>query len=1057
MNSSKKKKVRKVISIHPRKLSTTTKSILSSSSLITSAGTKRRINNLLKNNKVLAVALQNARCELSTNRKLLEESSEYLNKIKFGRLKMLEMQSVLKSFVENFDEVLLMLGLEDARWLDFGSSKRLNKKFQNIEPIIETFEEYEATSATQEAKLDQEIINNCENSLNKMFHAASDVQSKNHEDIVKMVAEARCTNSTEVVDNSSQEGMKNISSSQTVFMDLAPDSLLRSNSEFREITDCVKTTEEKTNALSVKYNEESETPTLPLQTPPTHVKPTLELRLKKTKQLLLEECSLLTENHLKINTNPSAPQKSPLPLSPEKKTMEKVQNSKIPKFQDFHKAKEQKSSKGFHHKKETCKRKLDQGINEKLDYNPRKTFVIKDNEILSDFNSCAALDNNFSSIQISNEKMPNANEATNALCRRKTFVVKNSDVLEDQLIVENDRRKTFTKKSNNQSTSVQHKCNITTVTELASIDREKIEETLENFNSISHAPFCEKVVSDIHLKSAEINLSSPIINKSTLAEMGKEKQDFNNMRISTEVNTVSKTHTLQEINGNSISVNTNSKHNEAKENCDNINTKLDLDIENKQSDIEDGANFFMEIIDANISSGDIIKAVESDTKMLNIKSSKRPYEFSSDSSESECDIIESGDFDSFKQGSTIKTTPIRRHISDNKKKKVFLFDGKKRKSVLKAKKTNESICSKYGKSNEIRQADINNVSTEKEHIIKNKTVSFALDEEINKCNPGNNSQFRLCNSKSTLKISEKETKNNEKIKTNYQSCAGAVKDCIPSVRDALNFVDNQYLNDMPGASNVHKNPLIDTANENITEVKQSTQKSIKSNTLGINFSEFTENMSDIASNRMQCHMVKSTGQNPSTDIVVDDIISIAKKSKKNSSKKKETIVSKNIETDIDDLNEYKSPNVESKKSVKKSKKRDKTAPTCKKTGKNTYLVQAEIHPPPPPSPNRFKIENVNKENGVLKFKNLELSVVLNDVLKSKNIDMLNICKKDLLLPSQTTPTKPTDDIPSILEKSNLNFKENVPCTISTSKAVSTRRRRDVKSYKEPSLSLKMRR
>lgn len=585
-----------------------------------------------------------------------------------------------------------------------------------------------------------------------------------------------------------------------------------------------------------------------------------------------------------------------------------------PKSQSFVKGSSEPQNKAY-------KRKLPEKVGEELDpnFSRRKTFIVKDHIL---------------TVTSYTKISPGENELSEGT----------SNTPLDRLISKSDKRQTFVIKAKNASEETEPATNLNNT-----INKELITESRVNGDETRHAEedflknkrktFVKLPLQQNDVLEYQVRISSgPSLSVNSVSaetENGKESENLEsspNLQRNRETD-----HAM--VKRKSISVE-NSKEIEhtagftspkankisgssSKEMLSETNaTNKTGEIENLQSKIDDfiSANITAKVADVKTRKSTSCSSVDENISKIGEISPGKTCKLFLESSESDCEVMmieEMVDFSGVKPA--LQTTPIRRQISKNKKRK-FVFDGKKRKTIVKKKSQCEIINSETGENGSQKSAVVCQSSS---GAICNN------DNDVNKINEAD----------ATHVVSEE-------------------------------ILNRDNLNNIPSGA-----------------VKKKTTKNSRKNK-GDQITPTKNNKGKKSSKALNVTKKK----NSSADIEMDAIISQPNKVKKRNKKKNGHACS-----DDNAISKFEEVNKTAKVCKVNAVKEPESEFSCEKIGINTFLVQAEIHPPPPSSLNMPKmIEDSNKENEKLNLQHMQVTVVLDDILKSKNVELLNINDKNLL-------------------------------------------------------------
>lgn len=640
---------------------------------------------------------------------------------------------------------------------------------------------------------------------------------------------------------------------------------------------------------------------------------------------------------------------------------QKVPLSKIPRFQDSCNTKKQSQVKEIGRGIALGKRKLAE--NQPSSNIRRKTFVVKEIEA----QSTVPLNKPAPDLEHLGYTMSDMDKTTTA-CRRETFVIKAPDIPEgDEDILGVDRRKTFVKKTSSKPMSCENKEKQLVMSEHASEVKQKEDIDFSKFPDviIPLEMLSPETVNDIlSKKHPDTNLRSPVKEKS----ISPKHEQLNNNAVLNDVNITPEV--LSEATPDMVE-NFHAKGSGSNGGIEARRKKLKKEpgVDVLQDKRISGQN---EAMDGEIIPMDDLPRINIDGAIA-ARPRKSFKVFFESSSSSDCEVLD--DIDFVPAIPVITAIPIRGQISSSKPKKVFNFDAKKRKSILKNKSSVKNI---HPKDN---QFDLDEVDIKSRNDIKSKDVCSEGPSQEN--DSSKNTYPDSCNSK------QKKAKalNTIRHKSKNKNTTTAVIDCLTSAASTKR-VDDEYLNDAAATS----------------EVCDKTPPSVAlNNHLGDGTEQSKKNDDPPVVNEYRCidetdKCKPKEAKVISKDVAVDDLT--CKKSKKISKKKKENIYLENdaVISKFTD-NDLNLPEISQNK-VKGSNanKNENMEPLCKQTGRNTYLVHAEVHSPPPllgaseteNKENDQETQNMKvsteKENA-LGIKNLEVSVVLSDIFKdSNNID-----------------------------------------------------------------------
>lgn len=527
-----------------------------------------------------------------------------------------------------------------------------------------------------------------------------------------------------------------------------------------------------------------------------------------------------------------------------------------------------------------------------LSNDKRKTFVLKSSNITKE------IEPDYSS-KIDKEFIPECQDRVNKI----------SDV-ETLLSSEKNKRKTFVKKSNNNT--VLHQ-NDKTIEHLESfpikecaINLEPIENCEDNDQrqnkKSSFDVLHSETLTDTTIKDIQISVESP-------SKVKKNSTDSLHNNISDILSKEKK------IDNKITATNEpNDDMQETEKIAENSKSKVDSDVPDQTAAKGKEKNF--DIMNEVVVNNDESQKVQNINEIPECSSFKTPNSLL-ESSDSELDLMIIDEVGCDNQ-SAFRTTPIRRRIPRNsQKKKNFVFN--KRKSVF-----------KNHLSSEILNCEINN------------SCQKNIDTSLSDMNTVKNSEVDLNILRQGNVIAESNT---DSIKISSQA----------------NTARKKYKKTSGKKIEGDENKLIKNTKKNSTKVKK----------------------------------IKNVKKNES-DIEIDDLISKPKKSrrkKKNEDINGDDVISKFVEVD-------KGVKL---KNVKETGKKLESDYPCKKTGENTFLVKADIHPPPPSFNTSY--DNIIKKVDDQNFQNRQLAVVLDDVLKSKDIENLNISNRDILESNRTDCVK----------------------------------------------------
>lgn len=594
------------------------------------------------------------------------------------------------------------------------------------------------------------------------------------------------------------------------------------------------------------------------------------------------------------------------------------------------------------------KRKLPEKICEESDpnFSRRKTYVVKDRNVLT--------------VTSYTKILPDENES-------RSLSQETSNISQDRLISKNDKRQTFVIKARNVSEETEPATNLN-----STINKELLAESRVNGDET-------RLVQEGILKSKRKTfVKKPLLHPNDELECRVRFSNGPGTSVNSEqVSAVTENHGNSKVSENlksSPNLQLNREHSEtdhaavksksiSAENSKNVEhtanfTSPQTNIRSGSSSKESlsGSNATEEIpenlkskrdsfIPAHIATkvADVVtkrftftsySEVDETTNKVGDTSPIKTRKSFLESSGSDCEVMMIEELVDFSAiKPPLQITPIRRQITKNKKRK-FAFDGKKRKTIVEKKSQCENV-----NSDEIINSDeiVNSDEIGENDSQKNAEVCQSGCGAIN---------------------------DNEVNETNEADAAHIVSEEI---------VNRDDRNDIPFDA---------------CAVKRKSTKGPKK--MKDNQSTSTKNNKGKKASKAQNGTKK---KNPSASVEMDALNRLAKKVKKRNVKKNEhSCFDDNAISKFEEISKTTKVN-----KVKVAEKEPESDFSCEKIGVNTFRVQAEIHPPPPSSLNMPCSEDLNKENEKLNLQHMQVAVVLDDILKSKNIDeLLNINDKDLL-------------------------------------------------------------
>lgn len=335
----------------------------------------------------------------------------------------------------------------------------------------------------------------------------------------------------------------------------------------------------------------------------------------------------------------------------------------------------------------------------------------------------------------------------------------------------------------------------------------------------------------------------------------------------------------------------------------------------------------------------------------------------SDVLESSDSSIEMPDFDIISPKLPFKTIPIRRRISKSKPKKVFKFDGYKKKSTSrKASIGGQSKSKTMTQCANICQPDVNqrnNIELENQNDMHSNIAGKSIDVAAS-CEASKDKSRDAAKKHELAKPHDK----NAECKNRNQNEGVDLKDCIASTSSKSNFTNKI---DIRSASVKHNCSHLVIMDEQITIDYQNKKSEVQNCIARKSLSTSHKSVKRIANG----DSMKSLPKKCKTNSGKNEIIDICEEAGDTLSENK-----------LDNLEQENHLGAKVKKKLSCKTKRKvrgrKKAPINSPEG-NTFSTQAEIHSPPP----CFRtLENytLDKENDdILPLKSLH--VVLSDVMK----------------------------------------------------------------------------